>query len=294
MIKSDLRILVTGCNGQVGIELKKLLPKAFPKAEFLFTTKQTLDLANLEQVKSVSSHFSPYIIINAAAYTAVDKAEDEPNLAYLINSEAPSILAEAVKKNKGLIIHFSTDYVFDGKKQHPYCEEDLTNPLNSYGKSKLGGEQGIQKIGGNYVVLRTSWVYSYQGKNFLKTIINLSETKKELSIINDQRGVPTSATWIAEIAIQISKAFVTNSNFQSGIYHCTPAGETTWFEYAKFILTQLKKSDVILKPILTKEFPTKARRPLNSRLLTKKIHEQFGIDTPNWQDLVNKCLDILR
>ncbi|MBS0271329.1 MAG: dTDP-4-dehydrorhamnose reductase [Proteobacteria bacterium] len=291
--KDQKRILVTGSKGQVGVELARQLPTTFPSAEILMTDRTSLDLSNLTQLKETISQFSPHIIINAGAYTAVDKAEDDQETAYIINSEAPKVLAKISKSTDALLIHYSTDYVFDGMKKEFYKEEDITNPLNIYGKSKLKGEQNIVSIGGRFLILRTSWVYAEHGHNFMRTILRLAQERNELSIVNDQWGSPTSASWLAEISNLLSQRFFSKHPLESGIYHAVCREETNWFDYAHFILECANIDNVSLIPTATGVTPTKAKRPTNSRLSTDKIQSKLGILPPPWKNEVQRIVSLI-
>lgn len=283
------RILVTGSQGQVGHEIYHIAAKLLPQGEFLFTNRQTMDLSNLTQVEDIVTNLNPHIIINAGAYTAVDQAEDEPELAFKINAELPTLLAKLAKKHHALLIHYSTDYVFDGNKTGFYKEEDATNPLSVYGQSKREGEKGICENGEHYVILRTSWVYSAQGKNFLKTILRLANEREELSIVNDQHGAPTPASWLAEVGLILAERYINKQKIPAGIYHAVSQGETTWFDYACLILNSVKKNNVRVIPVPSEAFPTKAQRPRNSKLCTQKI-QQLGVIPPHWQEAVQELL----
>ena len=283
------RILVTGSQGQVGHEIFLMAANVLPQSEFLFTNRQTMDLRNLTQVEEIVTDFNPHIIINAGAYTAVDQAEDEPELAFKINAELPTLLAKLAKKHHALLIHYSTDYVFDGNKTGFYKEEDATNPLSVYGQSKREGEKGICENGEHYVILRTSWVYSAHGKNFLKTILRLANEKEELSIVNDQHGAPTPASWLSEVGLILAERYINKQKIPAGIYHAVSQGETTWFDYACLILNSVKKNNVRVIPVPSEAFPTKAQRPKNSKLCTQKI-QQLGVIPPHWQEAVQELL----
>lgn len=280
-----MRILVTGCNGQVGFLLKKMLTN---KAELLTLTRQELDITNENLVNETIYSFNPQVIINAAAYTAVDKAESEQELAFTINSDGPKFLANATKAVNAVLIHISTDYVFDGNKSGSYAEHDPVNPQGIYGKSKLAGEAAIKACCDKYIILRTAWVFGEHGNNFVKTMLRLSRQGDSLSIVSDQFGGPTYAGDIAKAIIVIVKKIETGEKVNWGVYHYSGTPYVSWFEFAQNIFSAAKKSQLIesipkLAAISTKEFPTPARRPKNSRLNCNAIETEFGISPSNWQ-----------
>lgn len=284
------KVLITGVNGQVGHALNELLDNDIATS-VISLSRAELDLSNQDQIKQVIKSIKPDLIINPAAYTAVDKAESEPELAYAVNATAPRILAEQAAKIGARLIHFSTDYVYNGNKSTPYIETDLTEPLSIYGKSKLAGEEAIHQVGLPHLIFRTSWVYGAYGKNFLKTILRLAGEREELRIVADQFGAPTSASSIADAVSHVIKAW---HNDTTGVYHLVNAGKTTWHgfasaiveEYARLHTTKgwppLKVQDI--KPISTQEFPTPAARPANSCLDTTKLTRDFSIQLPDWRD----------
>ncbi|MDX1914452.1 MAG: dTDP-4-dehydrorhamnose reductase [Methylophilus sp.] len=287
------KILLTGINGQVGNALQKRLCADY---QLTALSREQLDLTREDEIRRVVQSIKPDVIINPAAYTAVDKAESEQDLAYAINATAPQVLAEeALKLNAGLI-HFSTDYVFDGTKSEPYVETDQVNPLGVYGKSKLAGEQLITAIGLPHLILRTSWVYGAYGKNFLKTILRLGSDREQLRIVADQFGAPTSSMSIAVGVQQLLEAWDKSNDVQSGIYHFTNAGSTSWHGFTCQIiqdyqqhatasgLPALKLNVENIEPITTAEYPTPAKRPANSRLNNAKLKSTFNITLPAWQD----------
>jgi dTDP-4-dehydrorhamnose reductase len=294
-----MRILLTGATGQVGWELARTL---MPVGEVIAVDRSQADLSDMNSLRTIVQRLKPNVIVNPAAYTAVDKAETEQALAFLINAEAPSILAEEANKIGAFLVHYSTDYVFDGTKSTPYLEDDATNPINVYGSSKLAGEQAIQSIANEYLILRTSWVYSSRGNNFLKTILRLATEREELKIIADQIGTPTWARLIAETTSHIVRQAMTErltSNFNSGIYHLTSSGNTSWHGLAQKIVEKVREQGkVILKnkvlhPIPTTEYPLPAKRPANSRLSTIKLEQQFGLVLPSWDNALTLCMQEL-
>lgn len=289
-----MKILLLGQNGQVGWELQRSLA---PLGELLaldrHSTSHCGDLANLEGLAETVRVYRPDVVVNAAAYTAVDKAESDQESAYLINALAPEVLSRACAAIGASLFHYSTDYVFDGSGQSPWTEEDPTGPLNVYGQTKLAGEQGIAKQGARHVIFRTSWVYGTEGANFAKTMLRLAQEREKMTVINDQHGAPTGAALLADItalALQAPHAL-------SGVYHLAAAGETTWFDYANYVLAQAKQvkpslnyavKDVL--PVPTSEFPTPAQRPLNSRLHCGRLENALQIALPAWQTGVDQLL----
>ncbi|MBC8285610.1 MAG: dTDP-4-dehydrorhamnose reductase [Nitrospinae bacterium] len=289
-----MKILLTGKNGQVGWELNRSLAKL---GTVFAMGRDQMDLSRPETLGSIIQEIRPDIIINAAAYTAVDKAESEPELAMTVNGIAPGVIAEEAKKIGAGMIHYSTDYVFDGKATSPYKEEDSTVPLNIYGKSKLAGEKAVGQAGIDHIILRTGWVYSLRGSNFLLTVQKLAQNRKQIKIVDDQRGGPTWARTIAEgtahILEQSLKGTTTSKVFtDSGVFHMTCDGETSWFGFANkiFELSGLSKS-VELIPIPTIEYPTPAVRPGYSLLSNSKLKQAFGYEMPQWQEALQECMD---
>ncbi len=290
-----MKILVTGCNGQVGFELARTL---LPLGEVFALNREQFDLTNLESCRATIQEISPDVIVNAAAYTAVDKAETERETAFLINEKAVAVLAQEAKKLNALLIHYSTDYVFDGTKNAPYNEDDATNPLNVYGESKLAGEQVIQQSGADYLILRTTWVFASRGQNFVKSILRLAAEREELNIVADQIGAPTSARFIAETTAHILRQSQQErgaKTFKSDIYNLTNSGETSWHGFAEKIVELVKLQNTELKnrvinPIPTTAYPTPAKRPLNSRLSTQKLTQHFNLKMPSWETVLELCL----
>jgi dTDP-4-dehydrorhamnose reductase len=289
-----MKILLTGSNGQVGLELQKKLSLL---GEVIATDREELDLTNLNAIRTFIDQTRPDIIINPAAYTAVDKAESEPDLAYQINVTAPEVLADKARELDIPLIHFSTDYVFDGLKKGAYVETDKTNPQSVYGKTKCEGEEKV-RTHKKYIILRTSWVFGVHGNNFLKTMLRLIQEKESLYIVGDQRGSPASASMLSDVTFKIVDAIFKNKNFNDyGTYHVTNEGETNWQEYASLISGEATKLNLKIKcapdkiyPILTSEYPTAAKRPLNSRLNTDKIKKTFMLELPHWESEVKKVL----
>jgi len=283
-----VKILLTGKNGQLGWELARALA---PLGELAAYDRAILDLAKPDQIAAAVSSVKPDIIVNAAAYTAVDRAESEPDAAFAVNAAAPGLLAEGAKRAGALLIHYSTDYVFDGTKEMPYVEEDLPNPLNVYGRSKLAGEQAIRDVGGKYLILRTSWVYAARGRNFLLTIRRLLKEKDELRVVSDQIGAPTSAGALAVATAELLRRHGAAALGDArGIYHVAAAGCTSWHGFATEI-ARLEQPDfpVRIVPIASGEYPSPARRPRNSRLSSEKLHRSFGIELPRWEACLEAC-----
>jgi dTDP-4-dehydrorhamnose reductase len=284
----QLRILLTGITGQVGWELQRSL---LPLGEIIAADREAIDLTNPDSIRKAIQQFQPHLIVNPAAYTAVDKAESEPDLAMAINGIAPGVMAEEALKIGAGMIHYSTDYVFSGDRDTPYQETDPTNPLGIYGKTKLAGEIAIQSTGVPHLILRTSWVYSRMGKNFLLTILRLARERSELRIVSDQIGAPTWSRAIAEITAQILAQGVGNLHeflhSHSGIYHLSAGGVTNWHGFARAILaTDPHRSEQIataVLPINTSDYPTPAQRPAYSLLDNTKLHDTFGLKLPNWE-----------
>ena len=275
------RILVIGSAGQLGQELQQTL---VPYGEVVAVDRKTLDLSQPDQIRELVQQLQPQIVINAAAYTAVDQAQKEPETARMINAIAPTILAQEVQKLKALLIHVSTDYVFDGSKNHPYTEDDLTNPLSIYGQSKLAGEQGIKENCQSYLILRTAWVYGAYGKsNFVKTMLRLGSEREEVRVVTDQIGTPTWAFNIADAIAQL-----TSLRPNTGIYHYTNSGVASWYDFAVAIFEEAKQL-VPLKiqrviPITTSEYPTPAKRPTYSVLSCRKISTVLNTYPPHWRE----------
>jgi dTDP-4-dehydrorhamnose reductase len=288
------KILIIGCDGQVGSSLKKLFGG---KADAV--NRNQFDLARPETLTAKLQELKPRIIINAAAYTSVDKAEDEQDLAHLINAESPKVIAEYAQINNIPFIHYSTDYVFDGSGNKPWQETDLTKPLSIYGKSKLAGENNITNLNGKYLIFRTSWVYNEFGNNFLKTMFKLGKEKEALSIISDQYGSPTYAYDLAIATKQSIEFALKCEEFPTGIYHLCNEGITTWYEYADTIFELAKKLNIelIIKnvlPITSDQYPTKAKRPLNSRMDCNKVKNRLQINMPKWQESLKNCINNMK
>ncbi len=300
-----MKILLTGSTGQLGNALLKPLTA---HGQVFAPTRQELDLSQLDSIRETIRRYQPDLIINPAAYTAVDKAESEPEIAHCINALAPQVMAQEAKKLNIGLIHYSTDYVFDGNKIDQqgnlisYIESDYTQPGNEYGKSKLAGELAIMRSGCRHLIFRTSWVYSSFGKNFLLAILNIANQREELRIVNDQWGTPTSANWLANNTDAIIQQLLSANNDadwwsqHQGLYHMTPAGTTNWQKFAAEIMQQslalnlLKKSAPTIIGIPSTEYPTPARRPSNSCLDNSKLSREFKLDIPTWESLLQAVL----
>lgn len=288
------RILVTGVGGQVGFELARSLQGL---GRVVAVDRATLDLADPDRIRSVVRDVRPALIVNPAAYTAVDQAECDEEAAMRINATAPGILAEEAKALGAALIHYSTDYVFDGAKASPYLETDTPAPQNVYGRSKLMGERAIAAVGAAAIVLRTSWVYGARGRNFLLTMLRLAAERPELKIVADQVGAPTWANTIAAMTAHVAaQAFATDDAdawwaSRSGVYHLTAGGETSWHGFASAIVERANlASRPSIVPIPSSEYPTPAKRPENSRLSNDKLARTFGLVAPDWRDALELCL----
>jgi dTDP-4-dehydrorhamnose reductase len=282
------KILLLGKNGQVGWELQRTLA---PLGNVMALDQEELDLVRVGDIRSTVQELKPDIIVNAAAYTAVDKAESEPDLAMAINGDAPGVLAEEAKKLGALLVHYSTDYVFDGTKDTPYTEEDIPNPLNVYGKTKLAGEQAIQAVDGNHLIFRTSWVYGTRGQNFFLTMLHLAREREEIRVVDDQIGAPTWCRMIAEsTALILAQGINREEGFsgyfeeRKGIYHMTAGGQTSWYGFAERIFEVVPDTDRKLKRLMavkTEEYQTVAERP-HYTVLSSKL-EMLGIMSSHWE-----------
>ncbi len=287
-------ILLTGTSGQVGFELSRSLQGL---GEVIALERATLDLSDPAKIRDAIRTVKPSIIINPAAYTAVDQAETNAEYAIRINADAPRILAEEAARNGIGLIHYSTDYVFNGMQAKPYIENDTPCPQNVYGQSKLAGEQAIIATGCMHLILRTSWVYSRRGKNFLLTMLKLGAERSELRVISDQIGAPTWANTIAAATAHIVAQSIASDNPQwwqsrAGIYHLTTAGETSWHGFAEAILEiAMGKQAPSIVPIATSEYPTPAKRPMNSRLDHRKLTKTFGLYLPDWRHALRLCMN---
>lgn len=291
-----MKILLLGSNGQVGFELARSL---LPLGEVIALNRQQADLTHLENLRATVQAIRPDVIVNAAAYTAVDKAQTERETAFLINAQAVEVLAQEAKNLNALLIHYSTDYVFDGTKTTSYFENDVTHPLNVYGESKLAGEWAITKSGADYLIFRTTWVFAARGQNFVNSILRLAAEREELNIVADQIGVPTWARLIADTTahcLRQAQQERSANKFESGIFNLTSLGETSWFEFAQKIVEVARTKNVefkncVINPIPTSAYPTPAKRPANSRLAIEKLSQRFQVKMPHWEETLKLCLE---
>jgi dTDP-4-dehydrorhamnose reductase len=281
-----MKILVTGSKGQLGNELRELSGD-FPQYRFLFNDVAELDITHESKVEEYFADNKPDVVINCAAYTAVDKAESEEHQAYLINATAVGILARAVAKYKAVLIHISTDYVFDGKGYLPYQEDDITNPVSVYARSKFAGETAVKESACNGVIIRTSWLYSTFGNNFVKTILKYGKERDSLNIVFDQIGTPTYASDLAKAILTILPQAIENEGIE--VYHYSNEGVASWYDFAKAI-TEISGTGCRINPIGTKDYPLPAARPFYSVLDKSRLKEKFGIEIPYWRDSVKHCL----
>jgi dTDP-4-dehydrorhamnose reductase len=280
-----MRILITGKNGQVGTELSRLYHS---HGDVVLTGREECDLSSEQSIRDTVQRVKPTVIINAGAYTAVDQAEKEPGLCFAINAHAPQVLAQEAARLDALLIHYSTDYVFSGEKAGSYLESDPTNPVNVYGESKAAGEAAIAQAATRYLVLRTSWVYGAQGKNFLRTMLRLGAERPELRIVDDQLGAPTSAAAIASATARLVEQSLSGA---PGIYHMTAAGSTSWCGFARAIFSAgVLNTQPRVQPIPSSDYPTPARRPANSVLSNDKFAHVFGFRLSTWQQQLNEVL----
>jgi len=293
-----MKILLVGCNGQVGWELQRSLALlgALTACDFDSPEPLRADFAQPESLRALVQRVQPQVIVNAAAHTAVDKAESEPDLARTLNATAPGVLADEAKRSGALLVHYSTDYVFDGSGSAPRTETSPTGPLSVYGRTKLEGEQLIAGSGCAHLILRTSWVYAARGGNFARTMLRLAAERDALNVIDDQIGAPTGADLLADVTAHAIRRVLEQPQLQ-GLYHCVAAGETSWFEYARCVIEwarargqNIKVAPEAIAPIATSAYPTPAQRPLNSRLDTRKLQTAFGLHLPHWQQGVQRML----
>jgi dTDP-4-dehydrorhamnose reductase len=280
-----LRILLLGKKGQVGWELARALA---PLGEVTALGRAELDLADVPRLIATVRALQPEVIVNAAAYTAVDKAESEQDAAFDVNATAPRVLAEEAKRSGALLVHFSTDYVFDGAKATPYVEEDPTNPLNVYGASKLAGERAIAAAGCRHLILRTSWVYGPRGANFMLSMLRLARERPQLRVVDDQVGAPTSSRAIADATAAVLVRAMASPGLE-GLYHLTASGETSWCGFARAILARAG-IEIPVVPIPTEQYPTPARRPRNSRLDCARLRAAFGVTLAPWQESLAEAM----
>ena len=295
-----MKILLLGQGGQVGWELQRALA---PLGEVVGLDHDSAanpgglhgDFSRPEALAATVAAVKPDLIVNAAAHTAVDKAESEPELARAINATAPGVLARCAAETGAWLVHYSTDYVFDGSGERPWGEGDAPAPLSVYGRTKLEGERAIQASGCRHLILRTSWVYAARGGNFARTMLRLAAERERLTVIDDQIGAPTGADLLADLTAQMARQAMNSEIDLSGVYHAVAAGETSWHGYASFVIEQARQRGRDLKvqtidPVPTSAFPTPARRPHNSRLSTQKLQQVFGLRLPPWQQGVDRML----
>lgn len=289
VVNLSMKILLTGSNGQVGFELLRALA---PLGEVVAVDLADCDLSSPDAIRRLVAEVEPQVIINPAAYTAVDKAEAEPALAQAINGTAPGVFGEEAARLGALVIHFSTDYVFDGSMPGAYLETDGPNPQSVYGQTKLAGEQALQASGADYLIFRTSWVFGAHGANFAKTMLRLAGERDGLKIVADQFGAPTSAALLADVTAQVLGRYQREGRvgFPFGLYHLVAGGCTTWHEYAQTVVRAAQAAGKPLKltaddilPITTADYPLPAPRPSNSRLDTSRLRQTFGLELPDWQ-----------
>lgn len=289
------RVLIVGATGQVGLELQRSFAGTNP---LVALGREGLDLGVPAQIREVLERVRPDVILNAAAYTAVDRAESERELAHAINGRAPRLLAEEAARTNALLVHYSTDYVFNGRKEEPWTEDDATGPLNVYGASKLAGEEAIRQVGGRYLIFRTSWVYGPQGKNFLFTMLRLARERHELTVVNDQVGAPTTSIELARATRSIVDGVLAGKYGDpaewAGVYHMTCAGYTTWCGFAQTIFQRagalLEGDRPRVVPIPSRDFPTPARRPENSVLSNARLKERFGVQLASWETALDEVI----
>ncbi|MEQ1525880.1 MAG: dTDP-4-dehydrorhamnose reductase [Gallionella sp.] len=291
-----MKILLLGKNGQVGWELQRSL---VPLGEVIALDRHSTpcgDLTNLDALTETVRAVQPDIIVNAAAHTAVDKAESEPELARTLNTLAPAVLAKEAKRANAWLIHYSTDYIFDGSGNKPWLETDAAAPLSVYGATKLEGEQLIQQSGCKHLIFRTSWVYGARGGNFARTMLRLAQERDSLSVINDQMGAPTGADLLADVTAHTIRT-AQQQEAVSGLYHLVAGGETSWHGYASFVIELARRAEIqitvapeAIKPVPTSAFPTPAKRPHNSRMNTEKLQQTFDLHLPDWQSGVARML----
>lgn len=291
-----MRILLIGKHGQVGFELQRALA---PVGAVCAVDQAECDVSDAAAIRALVQACNPDLIVNSAAYTAVDKAESEPEIAHAVNAVAPGVLGEEAAKRNAWVVHYSTDYVFDGTKLGAYTEEDLTNPLSVYGRTKRDGEIALQASGARHVIFRTSWVVGAHGSNFAKTILRLAVERERLNVVADQHGAPTSAALLADVTAQLirQRQREGDDKFPFGVYHLVASGETTWCDYARFVVAEalalgksLTLSPDSIRAIPSSDYPTAATRPSNSRMDTGKLRRTFGFELPDWQSGIRHIL----
>ena len=284
-------VLVTGANGQLGQSIQ-FIANQYPNVQFIYTDYQELDITNFESCHTVFAKYKPQFCINTAAYTAVDKAESEAEKAHLINVIGPENLAKVCKEYNTILLHISTDFIFDGTSTQPYLETDIPNPKSVYGQTKLDGELAVQKNWEKHFIIRTSWVYSQFANNFMKTMLRLASERDSLSVVNDQIGTPTYAVDLAEVLMNIIQSSITNKPSPFGIYNFSNEGVCSWYDFASAIFHQ-KGISIDLQPIPTSAYPTPAKRPSYSVLDKSKIKNTFNLKINDWKTSLNSCLNQL-
>lgn len=300
MSDSAYRILITGANGQLGQSFRLIESIALQQnIQLIFADRQSLDIVDKKSLDETFSRQRFDAVINTAAYTAVDKAESDTDLAEQVNAIGPGLLAEACHQHGAWLLHVSTDYVFDGKKESPYAESDSVNPLGAYGRTKLAGERRVLEVAPDSVILRTSWVFSPFRNNFLKTMIRLGSEREELSIVDDQVGGPTYAAHIAEVLLNIVKRQMETGEVEGGVYHFGGVPHVSWYEFATYIFDRSKALGLLssrpqVHPIVSSAYPTPAPRPKNSRMSNKKLNELIGEVQSSWKDGVESSLQFLK
>ena len=293
-----MRMLLFGASGQLGWELQRALAPLGPVTAL---DRAACDVGDAEALRQVLRAQAADVIVNASALTAVDRAETERELAFRINAQAPQLMAEEAARRGAWLVHYSTDYVFDGGGERPWTEDDAPAPINAYGESKLAGEQVIQRLmqpaGGRYLILRTSWVYAARGGNFARTMLRLAAERERLNVVADQFGAPTGAELLADVSAHLLRAVRATPARAGGLYHVAAAGETSWFEYARWLLARaadmgwrLRAGADAVTPIATRDYPTPAPRPLNSRLDCRRVQADFDLYLPPWQQGVERML----
>ena len=292
MMEREKRILLTLATGQVGWELCRTLS---PLGKVIAPDRNLLDLSQLNQIGERVREWKPDLIVNPAAYTAVDQAESEHEIAFKVNADAPKVLAEEASRLNVPLIHYSTDYVFDGKSTRPYREEDDPAPLNVYGESKLDGERNVQRYAEQHLIFRTSWIFGMRGKNFMTTMLRLFQEREEMSVVDDQIGAPTWSRMVAEASAIIISQVIGQRNDESrwGLYHLAASGKTTWYDFACSIyeLSNKKNNSLIIKPVSSDKYPVLATRPKNSHLDDQRIRSVWGISLPDWEYSLQQCLE---
>lgn len=291
MEREKTRILVTGAGGQLGNELRVCAELGVNEAQFCFCDSNNLDITQLGSIRKAFDAFAPDLVVNCAAFTAVDKAESDTLTAYRVNAEAVGLLAAEVEKRGAAMIQISTDYVFNGNKRTPYLETDIASPLGSYGATKLQGESEMRRAGCRGVIIRTGWLYSSFGKNFVKTILSKAATTDSLNVVADRWGTPTYAADLARVICDISQR-VSESGVKGDVFHYSALGETSWWEFADTIV-RMAKIDCRVRPIASTEYKTEARRPEYSVLDNNKIHIRFGVEPSDWEQALSRALPLI-